>query len=461
MVFSSLVFTLRKSFSSIAFTVQRRKPELIVPAKPTPHEFKCLSDIDDRKGNRSHSPTIHFYRRKKDPFVSSTCNREDIVSVIRKALADTLVFYYPFAGRLREAPRGKLLLECTGQGVIFVEADADVSLNQLGGDDLKPPFPCLEQLLYSPDDSEDILSCPLMFIQVTRLTCGGFIFGVSNNHTICDAQGLHQFKIALAEIARGHVSPSILPVWERHLLNAREPPQVSFPHREYDNVISSRKDTFPYLSNDMVQHSFFFGPKKLATLRQHVPHHLQGCTTFELLTAWLWRCRTSAIGYDPKEEVRVVISVNARGKFRTPLPIGFYGNAIVDPVAVSIAEELIENPLSFGIELVKKAKNEVNEEYIRSTADLMATKGRPTISTERTYFVSDLRRVLNGDEVDFGFGEVVQVYSGTAISIPTLTSWMSSVYISYRESKGGTGILVPVSLPRLAMKKFVIDIDSI
>ncbi|KAI3845586.1 hypothetical protein MKX03_019735 [Papaver bracteatum] len=406
MVSSSIVLTLRKSFSSI--TVQRRKPELIVPAKPTPHEFKCLSDIDDRKGNR------------------------------------------------------KLLVECTGQGVIFVEADADVSLNQLGGDDLKPPFPYLEQLLYAPADSEDILSCPLMCCtsgSVTRLTCGGFIFGVSHNHTICDAQGLHQFKIALevrvviAFNARGkfrrNCSRSCLSVYSFGVgKTLTQCSRTSTSLICSSRVISSGKSTFPCLVDDMVQYSFFFGPKELASLRQHVPHHLQRCATFD------------AIGYDPKEEVRVVIAFNARGKFRAPLPIGFYGNAIADPVAVSTAEELIENPLSTGIELVKKAMNEVNEEYIRSTADLMATKGRPTISTERTYFVSDLRRVLNGDEVDFGCGELVQVYSGTAIPIPTLTSWMSSVYISYRKSKGGSGILVPVSLPRLAMKKFVIDMES-
>ncbi|MCL7034743.1 hypothetical protein MKW94_027616 [Papaver nudicaule] len=440
MAFSSLVLTLRKAFSSVAFTVRRREPELIVPAKPTPCEFKYLSDIDDRKGNRSYSPTVHFFRSKKDPLMASTCNKEDMVGVIRKALANTLVFYYPFAGRLREAPRGKLLVECTGQGVYFVEADAEVSLNQLGGDDLKPPFPYLEQLLCAPGDSEDILFCPLI-----------------HNHTICDAQGLHQFKRALAEIARGHLSPSIVPVWERHLLNAREPPQVSFAHREYDHIMSNGRGTLPCLLDDMVQRSFFFGPNELASLRQHAPH--QACTTFELLTAWLWRCRTIAIGYDPEEDVRVVIAVDARGKFHPPLPIGFYGNAIADPVAVSTAEELTKNPLSFAIELVKKAKNGVNEEYIRSTADLMATKGRPIISTERTYFVSDLRRVLNGDEVDFGCGEVVQVYSGTAISIPTSTSWMSSVYISYKNNKGDKGIL-PVSLPSPAMKKFVMEIES-
>ncbi|KAI3974031.1 hypothetical protein MKX01_026428 [Papaver californicum] len=298
--------------------------------------------------------------------MASTCKTDDIVGVIKKALADTLVFCYPFAGRLREAPGGKLLVECTGQG------------SQSGGDILKPQFPCLEQLLYVQSDSDDILHCLLLIIQVTRLVCGGFIVGFCNNHTICDAQGLHQFKTALAEIARGEVSPSILPF----------------------DVISNYEEKLPSLG-DMVQHSFLFGPNELAALRQHVPPHLQACTTFEFLTAWLWRC-TIATGYDPKEEVRVAIAVNTRGKFHSPLPTGFYGNAVAYPVAVSTTR-----------------------------TDLMQTKRRPIISPVQTYFVTDLRRVWNADEVGFGCGEAV--YGGQAIgNDPNLTHWMSSYYISYQ-----------------------------
>ncbi|KAF2306767.1 hypothetical protein GH714_021241 [Hevea brasiliensis] len=144
--------------TSLEFKVHRREPELIAPAKPTPHEFKPLSDIDDQEGLRFHIPVIQFYRY--DPSMQG----RDPVMVIREALARTLVFYYPFAGRLREGPKRKLIVECTGEGVLFIEAEADVALEQFG-DALQPPFPCLEELLFDVPGSSGVLNCPLLLIQ--------------------------------------------------------------------------------------------------------------------------------------------------------------------------------------------------------------------------------------------------------------------------------------------------------
>jgi hypothetical protein len=145
--------------TSLVFTVRRCKPELVAPAKPTPHEFKQLSDIDDQEGLRFQIPVIQFY--KYDPSMQG----RDPVKVIREALAQTLVFYYPFAGRLREGPGRKLVVECTGEGMLFIEADADVTLEQFGNA-LQPPFPCLEELLFDVPGSGGVLNCPLLLIQV-------------------------------------------------------------------------------------------------------------------------------------------------------------------------------------------------------------------------------------------------------------------------------------------------------
>ncbi|KAH6825786.1 HXXXD-type acyl-transferase family protein [Perilla frutescens var. hirtella] len=148
-----------ESTQSLSFNVARKNPELIAPAKPTPYEFKNLSDIDDQDGLRHQLSGIQFYRR--NPSIEG----KDPVEVIRDAIAKALVFYYPFAGRLRERAARKLVVECTGEGIMFIEADADVTLQQFG-DDIRPPFPFEEELLYDVPDSAGLLHCPLLLIQV-------------------------------------------------------------------------------------------------------------------------------------------------------------------------------------------------------------------------------------------------------------------------------------------------------
>ncbi|CAH1417388.1 unnamed protein product [Lactuca virosa] len=148
--------------TSLTFVVRRQAPELIAPAIPTPHELKPLSDIDDQEALRYHVPGILMYKR--DPKMGDT----NPASVIRDALAKLLVFYYPFAGRLKEAPE-KMVVDCTGEGVLFIEAEADVTLKQFG-EVLHPPFPCLEELLYDVPGSGGIVDSPLLLIQVKLLT---------------------------------------------------------------------------------------------------------------------------------------------------------------------------------------------------------------------------------------------------------------------------------------------------
>ena len=77
-----------------------------------------------------------------------------------------------------------------------------------------------------------------------RLRYGGFIFTMrfnhvmidGFNHVMIDGTGLVQFLNAMAEMARGACAPSIPPVWQRELLNARNPPKVTFTHHEFDEL---------------------------------------------------------------------------------------------------------------------------------------------------------------------------------------------------------------------------------
>ncbi|XP_058085925.1 benzyl alcohol O-benzoyltransferase-like [Magnolia sinica] len=434
----------------LLFSVKRHKPILVAPSKPTPHEFKYLSDIDAQQGLRFQTPVIQFYR------YNPSMRGRDPAQVIRQALANALVFYYPLAGRLREeVPGRKLVVECTGEGVLFIEADAEVMLEQFG-EALHPPFPCMEELLTEVPGSKRVLHCPLLLVQVTRLLCGGFVFALRINHTISDAAGLTQFFNAVCEMALGASVPSLLPVWQRHLLSARNPPRVTCVHHEYDQVANTSIGAFvPH--DDVVHRSFFFGPNEISALRKQVPPHLHTCSTVDLLTACLWRCRTKAIGLDPDFEVRVLYIVDARNKCRPPLPPGYYGNVIALPAAISQAGKLCKNPLGYAVELVKKAKSSVTDEYMRSLADLMVRKGRPLFTVTHSFLVSDLKPILVG-EVDFGWGKAV--YRGPARGVCP-NPMAGSFYVHLKNTRGEVGILVPICLPRPAMDIFSAEIESI
>ena len=59
------------------------------------------------------------------------------------------------------------MVDCTGEGALFIETDADIMLKQFGND-LQPPFPCFDELLYNVPGSDGIVSCPLMLAQVLK-----------------------------------------------------------------------------------------------------------------------------------------------------------------------------------------------------------------------------------------------------------------------------------------------------
>lgn len=153
--------------STLAFAVRRREAELVGPAAPTPRDTKRLSDLDDQAILRRHERLMFFYRGRS----GSRATNADPAAAVRRALSEALVPYYPLAGRLREVEGRKLVVDCTGEGVLFVEADADVRLDELEATGLRPPFPCMDQLLFDVDGSSGVLHCPLLLIQVPHQFC--------------------------------------------------------------------------------------------------------------------------------------------------------------------------------------------------------------------------------------------------------------------------------------------------
>ncbi|KAF8732040.1 hypothetical protein HU200_015996 [Digitaria exilis] len=293
-------------------------------------------------------------------------------------------------------------------------------------------------------------------MQVTRLLCGGFVLAFRFNHIMCDAQGIVQFLSAVGELARGLPAATVSPAWSRELLEARDPPEPTFPHHEYDPVPPSRRPLPP--PGEMVTRTFNFSPANVAALKKSLPSHLRDtATTFDVVAASIWRARTAALEVPPDEDARLAFPVTFRHVCELGLPAGYYGNAFVLPMAVAPAEALRSgSSLGDAVELVREAKKAAASaaEFVRSTADLLALRGRPPPAMGNLFTVSDNRHV-GFDRLDFGWGE--PVYGGSASPM----SWLSFLVAVRNGGDGEDAIAVPVMLPQPAMDRFASDLKSL
>uniref|UniRef100_A0A0D9WXB5 Uncharacterized protein n=1 Tax=Leersia perrieri TaxID=77586 RepID=A0A0D9WXB5_9ORYZ len=444
----------------VTFTASRSKPELILPARPTPCEVKMLSDLDDQYAHWHYVPLVEFFRLRRGVNAES----QDPARAVRAGLAEALVYYYPMAGRLQEVPGGKLAVDCAAQGVVFIKATADDVRLEDFGEPLVPPYPCVEELFCEVGDAAGraIIGKPLVYVQVTKFKCGGFAIGFHLNHCISDGFGMIQFVRAIIDLARGEARPVVLPVWEREVLMARNPPSIELAYQKFKPLLKSPAAAIDHdvmLSTpleDMVSRHFLFGWRELTALRSLLPAQLAASTSnFELLTAVSWRCRTAALGYGPTDMVRLCFPSNGHGRHGGVgafVPPGYYGNTQLYPVAVATAGELCHGgtlSLCHAVELVRQGKGMVSEEYMRSVVDLMSLLRGRSMTLERVYLVSGITK-LGEDEFDFGWAE----RAGGGISVPTFASF-------HMKCKGASGdplVAVSMLLPRFAMDKFTVEL---
>ncbi|EAY77476.1 hypothetical protein OsI_32518 [Oryza sativa Indica Group] len=434
---------------------RRSKPELVAPSRPTPHETKLLSDLDDFRNHYEYTPLVAFFR--------SSGSGNDVPSpptmTIRTAIGEALVYYYPLAGRLRELPCGKLVVDCTEEGVVFVAAEADLRLADLG-QPLLLPFPCSGELLVCDNARSDslhvaVVDKPLIFMQVTEFKCGGFAIAMQGNHCVADGFGASQFMNAIADLARGEPRPLVLPVWERHLVMARAPPSVAAAYPAFKPLIDGASSNDVMLStplDTMVTRHFLFGRREMAALRRLLPARLgRRCTDFQLLAATLWRCRTAALPYAPHRRVHAYLPLSMRGRRWLHIPEGYYGNALAYSIADASAGDLCGGTLGQTVEQVCEARLQVTGEYVRSTVDLMASlRGRGMVF-DGVYVVSDLRRLFA--ELDFGCGE--WVVSGMAQ--PMLATFL----VRCRNADGEDAVAASMLLPPPVMERFAEELAGL
>ncbi|XP_008778437.2 omega-hydroxypalmitate O-feruloyl transferase-like [Phoenix dactylifera] len=426
-----MIVELKEKFE---LSIKQGEITLVPPAEETDKGLYYLSNLDQN---------IAVIVQTVYCFKSDDKGKERVAEVIKEALAKVLVQYYPLAGRLTISSKGKLIVNCTGEGAVFVEATADCEMEDIG-DITKPDPMTLGKLVYNIPGAKNILEIPPLVAQVTNFKCGGFILGLAMNHCMFDGLGAMEFVNSWGETARG-LPLAVPPFTDRRVLEARNPPLITFPHHEFAEI-EDISDTCNLYQEEMLYKSFCFEPDKLERLKRKAMEEgaLKKCTTFEALSGFVWKARTGALKLQPDQKTKLLFAVDGRSRFNPPLPKGYFGNGIVLTNSLCSAGELMERPLSFAVGLVQKAVNMVTDEYMRSAIDYFeATRARPSLTS--TLLITTWSR-LSFHTTDFGWGEPIQ--SGP-VSLPEKEV---TLFLSHGKERKSINVLL--GLPGPAMLKF-------
>ncbi|XP_057767571.1 rosmarinate synthase-like [Salvia miltiorrhiza] len=334
-----------------------KKSTMVRPITETPSGSLWLSNSDLLMLAAYHSRSVHLYRS------NSAANFFD-VALLKAALGRVLVDFYPYAGRLEKADNGRIQINCNAEGVLFVEAECDAAVDDLG--DFGHRAVDLS-LVPKVDYSLETSTIPLLILQLTRFKCGSISLGIANEHHISDGTSALHFINTWSDAARGLTAAAVPPVLDRRLLSARSPPQPRFPHEEYQPP--PRLTTpLPLPNTDKSHATFKLTPDHLRALKQRCK---SGYTTYEVVTGHVWRCVCAARRLPSDQQTRLQIPLDARRRLAPPLPPGFFGNVLLFTTSTALCGELVSNPVEFAVEKVHAALGRIDDEYLRSAIDYL------------------------------------------------------------------------------------------
>ncbi|KAL5791542.1 hypothetical protein ACOSP7_000136 [Xanthoceras sorbifolium] len=420
--------------STFELIVKHEEPTLVPPAEETEKGLYFLSNLDQNIAVPIR--TIYFYK-------SDSKGNEDAVKVIKNALSKLLVHYYPLAGRLTISSEGKLIVDCTSEGAVFVEAEANCAVDEIVDISKVDPL-TLGKLVYDIPGAQNILQMPPLVAQVTKFKDGGFVLGICMNHCMLDGLAAVEFVNSWGEIARG-LPLKVPPFLDRKILEARNPTKVEFPHHEFAEI-EDISNTSKLYEEELLYRSFCFDHEKLEKLRKIATEDkvLSKCTTFETLSAFVWKARCQALRMKPDQQTKLLFAVDGRPRFVPPLPEGYAGNGIVLTNSLCSSGELLENPLSFAVGLVQKAVNMATDDYMRSAIDYFEiTRARPSLAA--TLLITTWSR-LSFHATDFGWGEA---FLSGPVGLPE-----KEVVLFLPLGQERKGINVLLGLPASAMNIF-------
>lgn len=286
-------------------------------------------------------------------------------STIETGLRKTLAVYREWAGRIGEDAAGSRGVFLNDEGVRFIEASVDATL-----DEVLPLKPSPSMLSLHPSLNG---VAELIQVQVTRFACGSVVVGFTGHHMIADGHAASNFFVTWGQACRG-VEINPLPLNDRTIFRPRDPPLIEYNHvgAEYMSKLMNNDDDISKKKNIIVVHKVHFTLEFLGKLKANASYmngKARAYSTFESLVAHLWRVITKSRGLNALQNTQIRISVDGRRRILPRVPDEFFGNLVLWAFPNSIVKDLLDEPLHYATKIIHDAITKVDDKYFKSFID--------------------------------------------------------------------------------------------
>ncbi|KAK2651544.1 hypothetical protein Ddye_011400 [Dipteronia dyeriana] len=407
--------------------------EIIKPCSSTPEHLRSykLSAMDQFYLHTSFS-FVFFY--------SGACKNSNH---LKKSLSQTLTYYYPFAGRLKNG----FSVDCDDYGVTFIESSVAGGMSELIK---QPKIELLEKL--RPYNEEEMLKAQVnLAVQVNHFDRGGVAICVSFSHAIVDACAGAYFVRNWSKVANcgGPLIDIKDVIFDCNSI---------FPSQDVSGTLPKHRE----LVNDqnemiMITKWFVFNNSKIAALQEKIG---DSPTRFEALLALMWGAMIDANIKESNNSIPTattqfcaIIPINLRRKLNPALSEQCIGNAITIGVTGWPTKELRANynKIVFKTrELMSMVDEYVKNGFPNGWKNCIINEAaidRNNTCAMKIFTFSSICR-LPFYETDFGWGKPLWVSSAGRGS--------NNFFVPI-DTSDGKGIQVMVTLSEEDMAKFEQD----
>lgn len=183
-------------------------------------------------------------------------------------------------------------------------------------------------------------------------------------------------------------------------------------------------------------------------------------TTYEILSACIWKARSRALNLELDRITVLGIVVGFRHVLDPPLSEGYYGNSIIDVYIELTARELHESSISDIVKLVKRAKKKAYdkryiEEELRNTERMIKEDVKFDEVIDGLLFMTDMRNIRSFGSMDFDWNEPVNM---RGLMFQESAQNLGMILGPSKLYEGG--VRVVMTLPKDAMVKFKQELDA-